>query len=171
MRKLRGLAESSNARVSGVGQEREVLMKTLMAAIYAARIDPPPEGLPDCYANEIKRLRHLCEAHQMDQHSALRGVVRGTLYDWHAILRPVAEPHLPLSNNAAEQALRHGVIARCISHGTRSEEGSRAFAFLASLIETCRRRGASAWQYLGTVIAAARKSFQIPTIPAIPETV
>ncbi|WP_434735332.1 IS66 family transposase [Accumulibacter sp.] len=166
LRKLRGLAESSDARVSGVGQEMEGIMKTLMAAIYAARIDPPPEGLPARYANEIKRLRYLCEAHQTDQHSVLRGVVREFLYDWDVILRPVAEPHLPPSNNAAEQALRHWVISRAISHGTRSEEGSRAFAFLASLIETCRRRGASAWQYLGTVIAAARKGLQLPAIPA-----
>ena len=107
----------------------------------------------------------------MDDHSLLRSVVREFLYDWNVILRPVAEPHLPLSNNAAEQALRHWVISRTISHGTRSEEGSRAFAFLASLIETCRRRGASAWQYLGTVIAAARKGLQLPTIPAIPANV
>jgi transposase len=171
MRKLRGLAESSDARVSGVGQEMEGILKTLMAAIYAARIDPPPEGLPARYANDIERLRHLCEAHRMDDHSVLRSVVREFLYDWNVILRPVAEPHLPLSNNAAEQALRHWVISRTISHGTRSEAGSRAFAFLASLIETCRHRGASAWQYLGTVIAAARKGLQLPTIPAIPATV
>jgi len=171
LRKLRGLAESSDVRVSGVGQEMEGIMKTLMAAIYAARIDPPPEGLPVRYANEIERLRHLCEAHQMDDHSVLHRVVREFLYAWDVILRPVAEPHLPLSNNAAEQALRHSVISRTISHGTRSEEGSRALAFLASLIETCRRRAASAWQYLGTVIAAARKGLQLPTIPAIPATV
>jgi hypothetical protein len=80
-------------------------------------------------------------------------------------------PHLPLSNNAAEQALLHWVISRYISHGTGSEEGSRAFAFLASVIETCRRRGASAWRYLGTVIGAARKGLQLPTIPAIPAAV
>ncbi|SBT04453.1 hypothetical protein ACCAA_1410004 [Candidatus Accumulibacter aalborgensis] len=43
MRKLRGLAKSTDRRVSGVGQETEGLMKTLMAAIYAARVDPPPE--------------------------------------------------------------------------------------------------------------------------------
>ncbi|HAY29783.1 MAG TPA: IS66 family transposase, partial [Candidatus Accumulibacter sp.] len=53
--------------------------------------------------------------------SLLRGVLREFLYDWNAILRPVAEPRLPLSNNAAEQALRHWVIARTISRGTRSE--------------------------------------------------
>jgi transposase len=95
----------------------------------------------------------------------LRSVVREFLYDWNVILRPLAEPHLPLSNNAAEQALRHWVISRYISHGTRSEEGSRAFALLASVIETCRRRGASAWQYLGTVIAAARKGLRFPRSP------
>ena len=121
MRKLRGLAESSDARVSGLGQEMEGILKTLMAAIYAARIDPPPEGLPVRYASEVERLRHLCEAHRMDDHSVLRSVVREFLYDWNVILRPVAEPHLPLSNNAAEQA-RHWVISRHISHGTRSEE-------------------------------------------------
>ena len=103
----------------------EGLMKTLMAAIYAVRIDPPAEGLPARYANEIVRLRHLCEAHRMDDHSVVRSVVREFLYDWDVILRPVAEPRLPLSNNAAEQALRHWVISRYISHGTRSEEGSR----------------------------------------------
>lgn len=168
MRKLRGLAESSDGRVSGVGKEMEGLMKTLMAAIYAARIDPPPEGLPLLYAADIERLRHLCEAHRMDDHPALRSVVREFLYDWNVILRPVAEPHLPLSNNAAEQALRHWVIARYISHGTRSEEGSRAFALLASVIETCRRREACAWRYLGTVIQAARKGLQLPALPAIP---
>ena len=41
-------------------------------------------------------------------------------------------------------------------------------ALLASVIETCRRRKASAWRYLGTVIAAARKGSPLPALPAIP---
>jgi len=168
MRKLRGLAESSDARVAGVGKEMEGLMKTLMAAIYAARIDPPPEGLRIRYAAAIERLRQLCEAHQADDHKVLGSVAREFLYDWKVILRPVDEPHLSLTNNAAEQALRHWVIARYLSHGTRSEEGSRAFALLASVIETCRRREACAWRYLGTVIEAARKGLDLPALPAIP---
>lgn len=104
----------------------------------------------------------------MDDHPALRSVVREFLYDWKVILRPLAELHLPLSNNAAEQALRHWVISRTISHGTRSEARFRAFALLASVIETCRRRGVSVWRYLGTVIRAARTGLQLPAIPAIP---
>jgi transposase len=171
IRKLRGLAESSDGRVAGVGKEMEGIMQMLMDAIYEARVDPPPEGLPVRYAADIERLKHLCETHRMDDHPVLRSVVREFLYDWEVILRPVGDPHLPLSNNAAEQALRHWVIARNISHGTRSEEGSRAFALLASVIETSRRRGASAWRYLGTVIAAARKGLPLPPLPAIPATV
>jgi hypothetical protein len=36
-------------------------------------------------------------------------------------------------------------------------------------METSRRRGASTWRYLGTVIAAARKGLALPPLPAIPE--
>jgi hypothetical protein len=168
MRKLRGLAESSDGRVAGVGQEMEGILKTLMAAIYAARIEAPPTALPLRHCAEVEHLRQLCEANQMDDHPVLRSVVREFLHDWKVILRPVAEPHLPLSNNAAEQALRHWVIARRISHGTRSEAGSRAFALLVSVIETCRRRRTSAWRYLGTVIRAARQGLALPALPAIP---
>jgi hypothetical protein len=71
-------------------------------------------------------------------------------------------------NYAKKLTCEDWVIARLISHGTRSEAGSRAFALLASVIETCRRRGASSWRYLGTVIAAARKGLPLPPLPAIP---
>ena len=74
IRKLRGLAESSDGRVSGVGQEMEGLMHTLKDAIYAARIDPPPEGLPFLYATHVDRLKSLCTAHWSDAHPALRSV-------------------------------------------------------------------------------------------------
>ena len=60
--------------------------------------------------------------------------------------------------------------ARHISRGTRSEQGSRAFALLDSPIETCSCRAASASQYLATVIAAARKGLPLPPIPVIPAT-
>ncbi|QKS27905.1 MAG: hypothetical protein FAZ92_01084 [Accumulibacter sp.] len=89
------------------------------------------------------------------------------------ILRPFAGPDLPLSNDVAQQALRRRLVWRAISHGTGSEEGSRAFACLVSLTGNCGRRGEAAWQSLGTAIAAAtaRNGLQLPTIPAIPATV
>ncbi len=103
----------------------EGIMKTLMAAMHAARIDPPPEGLPARCANAMARRRQLCGAHRMDEHSVLHAVVSEFLCEWNVIRRPVAEPHLSLSSHGAEQALRHWVISRTTSHGARAEEGSR----------------------------------------------
>ena len=103
-----------------------------------------------------------------DGNDKLRALAREFLLDWDVILRQVSEPQLPLTNNAAEQALRHWVIARRISMGTRSEAGTRAFALLASVIETCRKRSAPSWTYIASVIAAARRGLAVPALPSIP---
>ncbi len=55
----------------------------------------------------------------------------------------VKNPELPPTNNDAERALRHAVISRRISFGTRTTEGSQAYAALLSVIETCRLRTVS----------------------------
>ena len=74
-------------------------------------------------------------------------------------------PELPLTNNAAEQALRHWVIAPRISHGIRTAEGSRAFALTISVIETCRQRGASPWPCLAEIVRQRRKGLSAPPLP------
>ncbi|MBF0383732.1 MAG: transposase, partial [Magnetococcales bacterium] len=84
---------------------------------------------------------------------------------WDAIWQVLEIPELPLTNNEAERSLRHWVIARLISHGTRTEEGSRVLSVLASVIETCRRRGVSPWDYLAVVIAERRKGNSAPPLP------
>jgi hypothetical protein len=70
---------------------------------------------------------------------------------------PFAEPN---------RALRHWVITRRITYGTRTEQGSRAFALLASVIETCRKRKILPWPYLAQVIAERRKGNPAPPLPA-----
>lgn len=61
--------------------------------------------------------------------------------------------------------LRHWVIDRRLSYGTRTLEGTHTFSMLASVIETCRIRGAPTWHYLTGVIAAARVGSQLPVLP------
>ncbi|HRD86732.1 MAG TPA: hypothetical protein PK752_00530 [Accumulibacter sp.] len=123
MRKLGGLHESSDAGVAAVGPEMQGIMKELRAAICAARSDSPPERLPALHAKMIERLRHLYKVHRMDAHLVLRRVVREVLRDGNGILRTLAECHLPLADDGAEQVLRQWVISRHISRGTRSEWG------------------------------------------------
>ena len=53
----------------------------------------------------------------------------------------VAEPAVPSDNNAAERSLRHLVISRKISGGTRSERGTDSKMTLVSLFGTWRVQG------------------------------
>jgi transposase len=162
MRKLRGLAESTDWRVSQAGQAMLEAFCGMMEAVYVAR--ERGEKVATC-EESITRLRQHCENYYHDTHEKLKSVAREFLLDWAVILRQTKEVDLPLTNNVAEQALRHWVIARRISYGTRTESGSRAFALLASVVDTCRRRGASSWLYLASVIQAARKGLTIPPLP------
>lgn len=61
---------------------------------------------------------------------------------------------------------RHAVIARRISYGTRTKEGSVAYSSLLSVIETCRLRQINPWEYISGVIKLARKGLSPPPIPA-----
>jgi transposase len=53
----------------------------------------------------------------------------------------VADPAVPPTNNAAERALRPLVVARKVSGGTRSRQGSRTRMVLQSLVATWDLRG------------------------------
>jgi len=53
----------------------------------------------------------------------------------------VTDPAVPPTNNAAERSLRHLVIARKISGGTRSGRGTQTKMALASLFGTWRAQG------------------------------
>ena len=53
----------------------------------------------------------------------------------------MAEPDVPSDNNPAERSLRHVVISRKISEGTRSERGTESKMTLASIFGTWRARG------------------------------
>ncbi len=77
----------------------------------------------------------------------------------------VHHPELPATNNEAERALRHAVIARRIGYGTRTREGSLAYSCLLSVIETCRLRQVNPWTYIAKVIELARKGISPPLVP------
>ena len=51
----------------------------------------------------------------------------------------MAEPDVPADNNPAERSLRHMVVSRKVSGGTRSEQGTERKMTLASIFGTCRQ--------------------------------
>lgn len=164
LRKARGLAESCHPEAAEFGRQVLKTAERVIKGVYRARDDPTLNLVAE-YQPDLAQLRVLCEQHRDHPHEKTKQLAHELLNDWPAIWRVLENPTLPITNNVAEQALRHWVIARKISHGTRTPEGSRAFSLLASVIDTCRQRGLLPWLYIAEVIAARRQGNAAPAMP------
>jgi transposase len=165
IRKARGLAQSRDRAARAFGRIVLDTLEALMAAVYAAREGPPPVDLPAQHAPLLAALRTACEGRQRSQHQKTHALAVELLNDWEAIFQVLGHPELPLTNNAAERALRHWVILRKLSLGTRTPVGSRVVALLASVIDTCRQRGHPPWRYLERAIADRRAGRPLAPLP------
>ena len=167
VRKARGLTEAYDKEPQAFGKETLDFLNSLMVAIKNARETPPDTPLSKIYQDQLISYRQACEKMKSSTHEKTRALAVEMLNDWDAIFTVLDHPHLPLTNNEAERALRHWVILRRISYGTRTEQGSRVFAMLASVIETCRIRQQCPWRYLESVIDNRRAGFLAPPLPAV----
>jgi transposase len=75
------------------------------------------------------------------------------------------------TNNAAERAVRHGVLWRKQSGGPKSATGAAYLAHIWSVVETCRQHGKNVWDYLAACIAAASAGRPLPDLlPTVAQT-
>jgi len=74
------------------------------------------------------------------------------------------------TNNAAERALRHGVLWRKQSHGPKGVVGSDYLACIWSVVETCRQQGRNVWAFLTVCVAAAAEGRAMPSLLTLPNT-
>ena len=157
----KGLALAGGLSPDGV-RFGEWLVRELRGLIHAVAEDQDHTILNPIQA----RLQRACKLHRDHDTEKIRQLAREILNDWAAIVAFVTNPLLPPTNNEAERALRHAVIARRLSFGTRTEEGSAAYAASLSVVETCRRRGVDPWSYITDVLARARNGISHNPIPA-----
>jgi IS1 family transposase len=159
IRKAIALTEVVDKEARELGQwlleELRELIQTLALGDEDNNHDPVPG-----------RLYRVCLLARAAEHPKLKALAKEILRDWEAVVAFFYHPGLPPTNNEAERALRHAVIARRISYGTRTSEGSLAYSSLLSVIETCRLRKVDPWTYIAQVIAQGRKGIWPPPIPA-----
>jgi hypothetical protein len=159
IRKALALAEGFYGEGSGFGRD---LVRDLRRLIERVR-----DGEADSKA--VKRLmaaiKWSCQCNHYEIEPKIRQLAHEILADWDAVMAFVIDPRLPPTNNDAERALRHAVIARRISYGTRTDEGSHLYAAGLSVIETCRKRGLDPWALARDLIAAARTGAKAPLLP------
>lgn len=171
LRKAKGLLDNSyDWTTRHYGKQLKDHLDTLMKAIYQAR-EGPDKGqvsIADDHQETLEQIRRLCEVMKASEHQKTHELGVEFLNDWEAIFRILDYPAWPLTNNEAERALRHWVILRKVSQGTRCEQGSRALALFASVITTCRLRKASPLRFMRDVIQARRAGKDVSELPAIP---
>jgi transposase len=73
-------------------------------------------------------------------------------------------PGVGPTNNAAERAVRHGVLWRKQSFGPKSVAGAAYLANIWSVVETCRQHGRNVWEYLTACVAAADHGQNLPAL-------
>ena len=167
-RKAKGLAESLDGEARKFGKHVLAVFAILKKAVYQAREGPSGTvDLKQTYEAHLNMLMIFSQEKSDSAHEKTRALAREFLNDWEAIWAVLSNPHLPMTNNEAEQLLRHWVIYRRISYGTRTPQGSRVVALLASVIETCRKRNVLPWPFLADVIAKRRKGEMVPALPAM----
>jgi transposase len=159
IRKALALAEGYYGAGSGFGRDLVRDLRRLIERVHDG------DGDTDAVKRLMARIKWNCQCNRDEVEKKVRELAGEILNDWDAVVAFVWDPSLPPTNNDAERALRHAVIARRISFGTRTDEGSRFYAAGLSVIETCRRRGVEPWAYACALIAAARASLSLPKIP------
>ena len=88
-----------------------------------------------------RRLLALCRPYLDDPSAAQARLCRRIRNHIKELFVFVAHPEVPPDNNAAERSLRHVVISRKISGGTRSQQGTETKMTLASIFGTWRAQG------------------------------
>jgi len=140
----------------------------LIGELYAIeRLVPGPFPGDDA-AQELRRqLRHERSRPVLDRiwqwataqvglpRSDFGKAVRYMLERWDGLTRFVADPRVPLDNNAIERSLRGPVVGRKNHYGSRSIRGTQVAALFYTLCETAKLVGVDPHAYLLRALYAA----------------
>ena len=160
IRKALAITGAINPKIAVIGQWILDDLRAIVATVaHTAEPKIPQAG------KLLARLTRVCHFGKQTDHRKLQALAKEILNDWEAIVVFVHHPKLPPTNNEAERALRHAVIARKIGFGTRTSEGSLAYSSLLSVIETCRLRTLKPWAFIAQVLRKARKEINPPPFP------
>jgi transposase len=113
-----------------------------------------------------RELRALCEQGRRKSVKTRyhRGLARNLIKAWPALWTFLKHEAVEPTNNRAERGLRHAVIYRKLSQGSRCERGALATERLLSAAITCRLQGRSLFAYLVEVTQASIRGQPPPAL-------
>jgi hypothetical protein len=113
----------------------------------------PWEAASDIEKQFIEQLFKICRKPlSFKPAETLRAFLTGP--EKHSLFTFLRHKGVAPTNNHAEQSLRHMVIFRKLSFGTRSQTGIKTHSILPSLLQTARRQGASPILFFHTLFTS-----------------
>ncbi len=152
IREIRFLAEHPNQPLARWGRKLLQILKKLFKTLYAQAHAPPERRfarLLQCqktFLQQVRRPPNHSLAETLSQRFRGR---RAAEY-----FRFVADPNVEPTNNGTERAIRHIVIDRKVTQGTRSQIGMRWCERSWTAIATCQKQNRNVLQYLHQTIQA-----------------
>jgi hypothetical protein len=157
--------------------ERAVKMVIRMDALFAIDRDAKERGLSGA-ERQASRGEHatswVAEIHEASREisrevlpkSTLGQAAQYTLNEWAKLKRCLDHAVVELSNNLAENSMRPVALGRKNWLHVGSEKSGPKVAAILSAVESCRRLGVSAKEYLGEVLPglASRKLRDVPLL-------
>lgn len=126
------------------------------------------ELTPESYERRMKMLRgevqRALEQWRHHDDDGIGGMCKNLLELEPAMWTFVSNPDVEPTNNRAERDIRHPVVWRRSSFGTDSPTGSRFVERVLSVVQTCKRQGRRAFEYLTDALTAARNGLAIPRL-------
>lgn len=132
---------------------------------------PDPGKYPDVRSQQQQRwkkatyfrdkLLKLCKPH-LDKNAPMKTLCQRIDKYQDELFLFIADPKVPTDNNSAERSLRHSVIARKISGGTRSDQGSTTKFILASLFGTWKLQNKNPFQGCLNLLTSASTGQPLP---------
>jgi transposase len=140
LRSISEVTEAKAGRTKWFGSELKALLRRALGLWHERRAGPPVEG----YAGRVRRAKFDVTWHLRDRRLADRDNQRlldglGRCHDEGSLLRFLDDPSIEPTNNRAERALRPAVIARKVSHCTKTARGTAAFEAWTSVLATLSR--------------------------------
>ena len=103
------------------------------------------------FDRHVARIRKEVQSALVDglscDHVKTEGVCCEVMKHFESLWTFVEHEHVEPTNNRAERSVRHGVIWRKLSNGTKSEAGSRYVETILSVIATCRQNAINPFEF------------------------
>ena len=161
-RSLSAVLATKTGRARDFGEGLKALLQEALQLWHAYREGTVPDFSTEAKAVQEEMTYQLRDRRLKDADNQRLLDELGWHHDRGNLLRFLADPRVEPTNNRAERALRPAVIARKVSHCSKTGKGAHAFTAFTSVVRTLAKNG------IDSLVDGLYHVFRCPNVQAVP---